>query len=114
MAAAVIPVERINGPVLLISGTDDCVWPATELSEIAVRRLRAHRHPFAVDHLVYEGAGHVIGPPMPGLTFTISHAVHPILGIDFAFGGEPDRNTAASLDSWPRVLTFLDGAFARV
>ena len=56
MAAAEIPVERINGPVMLISGTDDQVWPATVLSEFAVRRLRAHSHPFAVEHLVYEGA----------------------------------------------------------
>ncbi len=52
VAAAEIPVERINGPVMLVSGSDDQVWPATQLSEIAVRRLRAHRHPFAGEHLV--------------------------------------------------------------
>ena len=113
VAAAEIPVERINGPVLLISGTDDAVWPSTTLSEFAVRRLRVHRHPHAVEHLVYEGAGHVIGPPVPGLTFDITHAVHPLLGIDFAFGGTVEKNTAASLDSWPRVLSFLDRVFTR-
>jgi dienelactone hydrolase len=107
VAAAEIPVERINGPVLLISGTDDAVWPATVLSEYAVRRLRAHGHPHAVEHLVYEGAGHIIGPPVPGLNFDVTHGVHPIIGLDFAFGGTPEKNTAASLDSWPRILTFL-------
>jgi dienelactone hydrolase len=107
VAAAEIPVERINGPVLLVSGADDAVWPSTVLSEFAVRRLRAHRHPHAVEHLVYEGAGHVIGPPIPGLTFNITHAVHPIIGLDFAFGGTPALNTAASLDSWPRIVDFL-------
>jgi dienelactone hydrolase len=107
VAAAEIPVERINGPVLLISGTDDAVWPATVLSEYAVRRLRAHRHPHQVEHLVYEGAGHIIGPPVPGLNFNVTHAVHPIVGLDFSFGGTPEKNTAASLDSWPRIVTFL-------
>ena len=110
VAAAGIPVERINGPVMLISGTDDQVWPATVLSEFAVRRLRAHRHPYPVDHLVFEGAGHVIGPPMPDLGFSLTHAVHPILGLDFAFGGTPERNTAASQDSWARIVPFLQNA----
>jgi hypothetical protein len=111
VAAAEIPVERINGPVLLISGTDDAVWPSTTLSEFAVRRLRAHDHPHKVEHLAYEGAGHVIGPPIPGLTFTIAHTVHPIIGLDFAFGGEPQQNIGASHDSWARILSFLDDAF---
>ncbi|HEV8393914.1 MAG TPA: acyl-CoA thioester hydrolase/BAAT C-terminal domain-containing protein [Vicinamibacterales bacterium] len=112
VAAAEIPVERINGPVLLISGTDDAVWPATTLSEFAERRLRAHGHPHAVEHLVYEGAGHIIGPPVPGMTFNITHAVHPIIGLDFAFGGTPEKNTAASVDSWPRIIAFLNQALA--
>ena len=107
VAAAEIPVERINGPVLLISGTDDAVWPATPLSEFAVRRLRAHGHPHAVEHLIYEGAGHVIGPPVPGLTFDITHAVHPIIRLDFAFGGTVAKNIAASHDSWAQILQFL-------
>jgi hypothetical protein len=72
----------------------------------------AHDHPHAVEHLVYEGAGHVIGPPVPGLTFSMTHAVHPILGIDFAFGGDPGKSTSASLDSWARILSFLDAVFA--
>ena len=105
VAAAEIPVERINGPVLLVSGTDDAVWPSTTLSEFAVRRLRAYGHPHAVEHLVYEGAGHIIGPPIPGLTFNITHAVHPIIGLDFAFGGTPPLNTAASLVAPHRVVS---------
>ena len=34
--AAEIPVERINGPVLLVSGTDDQAWPSSVLSEVAM------------------------------------------------------------------------------
>src|SRR5262249_40416242 len=32
---ATIAVERINGPVLMVSGRDDQVWPSFELAEIA-------------------------------------------------------------------------------
>jgi dienelactone hydrolase len=106
-----IAVERINGPVLLISGTDDHVWPSTRLSDLALRRLRDHRHPHAFEHLAYEGAGHVIGPIVPGLTFSITHSVHPLLGIDFSFGGTPDLNTQASYDSWARIVRMLETRF---
>jgi uncharacterized protein len=56
-------VERINGPLLLISGTDDRLWPSSRLSEIAMERLRRYEHPFPYEHLRYEGAGHLIGTP---------------------------------------------------
>jgi len=46
--AARIPVERISGRVLLISGGRDCVWPATDLAGMSKsgcgpRATRAHR-----------------------------------------------------------------------
>ena len=50
---ATIPVERINGPVLLISGEDDQMWPSRTLAEIAMERLRAHRHPYPDEHIAY-------------------------------------------------------------
>lgn len=39
--AASIAVEKIKGPVLVISGTDDPVWPSTRLSEMVIERLKA-------------------------------------------------------------------------
>src|SRR5215210_7514493 len=41
-----IPVERTNGPVLLISGDADQVWPSTQLSQVAVDRLRHSERPY--------------------------------------------------------------------
>src|SRR4051794_23525033 len=64
--AATIPVERINGPVLLISAGDDRTWPTTRLSAIAEERLARHNHPYAVRHLHYPRAGHGIIPPPYG------------------------------------------------
>jgi pimeloyl-ACP methyl ester carboxylesterase len=60
---ASIPVERTRGPVLLISGTDDAVWPSSDFSDRVMARLAAHEHPFPDAHLRYEGAGHWIDPP---------------------------------------------------
>ena len=104
--AAGIPVERISGPVLLISGEDDRLWPSPVLAEIAAVRLRAHRRP--VTHLRYPGAGHMIGPV--GLPATANTILHPLRGRSMALGGTPAGNAAAAADSWPRVLQFLSTA----
>lgn len=102
-----IPVERIDGPVLMISGTDDRMWPSAAMAEIAMRRLRGHPHP--AEHLVYEGAGHRIGRPF-GPT-TVRNSRHRVIGTDYAFGGNAAADARASADSWPRVLAFLEEAF---
>ena len=66
VAHASIAVENINGPVMLLSGVDDQLWPSTRLSEVAMERLRAHDHPFPYEHLRYEDAGHMIIVPGTG------------------------------------------------
>ena len=71
IARATIPVEKINGPVLLISGESDALWPSTQLAQIAMDRLAQAHHPHPDKHLHYPGAGHsIIQPyrPTTGLT----------------------------------------------
>jgi hypothetical protein len=92
-------VEKIAGPVLLVSGTDDQVWPSTCLSEMAIERLKAHEHPFPYEHLRYEGAGHPTGLPYSGPVNTRAGFM--------PLGGNLERNGFLHADSWPRVLGFL-------
>lgn len=106
MAAAEIPVERIRGPVLLVSAKDDALWPSTDLAEIAVARLRAHGHPYPVEHLAYDNAGHLLLTPYR--ITTIAAFPHPVLRMKLAFGGTPAGTAHAIADSWPRVLSFLE------
>jgi dienelactone hydrolase len=106
--AAVIPVERINGPVLLISGQDDQMWPSPVLAEIAMKRLAQHHHRYLYQHLSYPGAGHVIG--QPGTPATITASLHPLAGRWLAFGGNGKDNAAAAADSWPKVVAFFRDA----
>jgi dienelactone hydrolase len=105
-----IPVEQIKGPILLISGEDDQIWPSFELSEIAMDRLRENDHPYPYEHLSYEGAGHLIGLPYwPTTGWGLNN---PLTGEPFNTGGTPQDDAAASADSWTHVLTFLADAFS--
>jgi len=56
---AVIEVERINGPILLVSGKQDDQWPATAMSEHVMRRLRQHHFSNTYRHLAFDG-GHMV------------------------------------------------------
>lgn len=60
---AVIAVERINGAVLAISGTDDTLWPSSLMADRVMKRLADHHHPFPFEHLRYVEAGHAITRP---------------------------------------------------
>jgi hypothetical protein len=104
VSAASIAVERINGPVLLISHTDDRVWPAGRLSEMVIERLEAHNHPFAFEHLSYEGAGHPTGLPYSETVV----ATVATKGGPWSPGGSLEANGHASADSWTKVLEFLE------
>jgi uncharacterized protein len=55
--AALIPVERINGPVLLVSASKDEMWPSMEMSNEVMARLKANQFAHPYEHLVIEG-GH--------------------------------------------------------
>jgi dienelactone hydrolase len=108
-ALAEIPVERINGPVLLISGQDDAMWPSTRMAEIARRRLEAHHFQHPYRHLAYAGAGHMIGTPY--LPTTVLASRHPLTGELFAYGGTPQAYAAAREDSWREILKLLAETF---
>jgi dienelactone hydrolase len=99
---AEIPVERINGPVLLISGRDDRMWPSSPMSDAVVARLRAHNFGFPVQHLAFENAGHAAAsPPAMG---------HSSQGPDSFVGGTEEGNATARAESWRATLCFFRGA----
>lgn len=102
---ASIPVERIEAPVLMISGRSDEIWPSFDLTEIAMRRLerRASTKPFY--HLAYEDAGHLIRSPY--VPTTVRSLAHPVTGRYLAYGGTAAGDARANADSWPKVLAFL-------
>ena len=53
-AIATIPVEKINGPVLLISADQDEIWPSRLMSEAMLTRLRERGFAFPYEHRHYD------------------------------------------------------------
>jgi uncharacterized protein len=98
---AIIPIERATGPVLLISGGDDRMWPAQRMCEMVVDRARRVGRDTLVRHLNFPDAGHVLFPyeaPSP------SAAMPPML---FDLGGSPASATRAHSVAWPEVVRHL-------
>lgn len=110
VAAARIPVERIQGPVLLISGTDDGFWPSSDYSERIQSELQASGHAWPVTHARNEGAGHAIG--FPFVPTTQIARIHPVAGVLISGGGTPAANARANRKSWQAVLKFLADALS--
>jgi dienelactone hydrolase len=91
---AAIQVEKINGPVLLFSGTNDTMWPSTEMCEIICRRLREKNFKHKYEHIKYEKAGHTLNE-------------------HFMMGGTKDGNKQARMDAKKKTLEFLDNLSAK-
>lgn len=49
---AQLPVERINGPLLLVSASQDHIWPSTAMARQLVERLETHGFAYPVNHLI--------------------------------------------------------------
>lgn len=53
-----INVENSNGPILLLSGSDDQIWPSAEMAEKLEQRLNANQFSHQVTNVIIPGAGH--------------------------------------------------------
>jgi dienelactone hydrolase len=97
--AATIPVERIGAPLLLLSGSDDAVWPSGPMAEALLRRRRDAGVAADDHHEHYEGGGHLLRlGRMPSDVTTTG-------GI--ALGGTREGIAAAQADATRRVFDFF-------
>ena len=94
---AVIRVENITGPILLISSQMDTMWPSGLAAKRIMERLQEHAFPYAYRHLSYEHGSHLFVPmDLPSAKF---------------FRGERGKNKAAGrkdrMDSLSKTLEFV-------
>ena len=108
VARAEIPVERIDGPVLMFSGKDDQLWPSDIFAARVVERLKAHRFKHPVEHYSYENAGHQITRPFVQTAGVRQVSIHPVSKRPNMFGGTPEGQARANEDSWQKLLAFVD------
>jgi dienelactone hydrolase len=100
---AIIRVERINGPTMLVCGERDMIWPACPMAQQVTNRLHARHFKYTVQLLKYADAGHAAfgAPQPPGSDRSVKLA---------AFGGSAEGNRAARMEDWPKAMAFMDAA----
>ena len=98
---AAIPVEKIRGPILLVSGTDDQIWPAEEFCAAILARLKKAGFPHEVKHLSIDRGGH-----SSCLPFLVTANRGMLIDGDPS-GGSPQADARGGYRSWAEILAFL-------
>jgi dienelactone hydrolase len=96
-ADAVIPVELVPGPILLVAAGADRVWPSADMARALSGRLREHGDTHGHTILEYPEAGHSVGYLLPHLP---SGLLPPEITDEAA-------DKAARADAWPRAVEFI-------
>jgi dienelactone hydrolase len=86
--AAAIEVEKINGPILLLCGSDDKLWPSQAMAQAITQRLKEKNFKHSCELVNYPNAGHTLNE-------------------FFMIGGTKEGNKEARIDSSARMLGFL-------
>mmetsp|Transcript_14776 Transcript_14776/g.37587 ORF Transcript_14776/g.37587 Transcript_14776/m.37587 type:complete len:448 (-) Transcript_14776:628-1971(-) len=99
-----IRVEKSRAAILMISGSDDCDWPAARSAQATLERLQRCKYPYPYEHLCLMGAGHLIEPPYSPFTHFSYFAV---LGGNMLWGGERMAHVQGERIAWRRTLEFF-------
>lgn len=102
--AGVIPVQKIRGPVLLLVGADDALWPSPAYARAIMSRLDEYHDRYLHQDLVFPNAGHSVGGAFPYDFGTVSFTT-PIGTLQL--GGTQFDNSVAETSAWQHVLAFL-------
>ncbi len=95
-AEAAIPVELVDGDVVLVAGGDDQVWPSVDFARsIAARRTD---HGLTTTVVVHEDAGH--RTVLPGESPVVAGQV-------MRRGGTPEADAELGRRAWPEVVRAL-------
>ena len=94
---AVIQVEKITGPVLLISSKMDTMWTSELAAKQIMERLRQHDFPYLCRHLSYNHGGHMFIP--------MDHWMVSLFKGDRGKNREPGRRDR--MDSLSKTLEFV-------
>ncbi len=90
-SAARIPVDRIDGDVLLVAGGDDQVWPSVAMAMAIAERCPAT----------------VVSHPTAGHRARLPGEPAPVAGQQMARGGDPDADAELGALAWPHLLRML-------
>jgi dienelactone hydrolase len=100
--AAVIPVAKIHGPVLLECGEQDINWSSCAHSKAMMAELAAAHDTYPHELLDYPDAAHGLGYLLPYYPGFVEE--EQFFGIG---GASAIANPLARADQWPKLLAFL-------
>lgn len=95
--SAVIPDERIRGPVFLACAGNDQTWNSCPYADAIMGLLDAHHHRWRHELHPYPKAGHLVGSLLP---------YEPVAPA--AAGPSYADDQKAKVQLWPELLRFLD------
>ena len=95
-----IQVENCKGPMTLIVGDDDGLWPSQEYADRIAGRLKELDWPGTVRVECVPGAGHFVGFPYALPTLPPMRILKPASALAFDFGGSVAANADAARRVW--------------
>ena len=93
---AMIPVEKINGPILMASSLKDKIWPSKTHCEIIVELLRKAHFKHEYKHITYEKSGHMLTVPY--------QSIYP----SNKYPDDIDGFAKANINCWNETINFID------
>ena len=94
---ATIAIENAGGPVYLVAGTDDQVWPAADSSDAIAARMKKTQ--YRCEYMREEGAGHLVGLPyLPSAEFASNLVLT---------SSNNELSSRAMIKAWHSMLKFL-------
>jgi len=104
LGAALLPIEKIQGPLMLVAGGDDRLGDSGNMAAVAQRYLARHPRTYPDRLLYFSDAGHLISPLWQPTTYR--HDLGPHLEV----GGTPLGYARADRESGAAVIAFLRSA----
>lgn len=107
---AMIHVEKITCPLLLLAGNDDKMWGSAKMSNLIQYKLEANFKPRQATSFIFKNAGHRFfwfGTKPPKTSETVWHKSILNVNYQFLLGGTHQGNIEAMKNSQQEVLRFL-------
>ncbi|WP_234117541.1 acyl-CoA thioesterase/bile acid-CoA:amino acid N-acyltransferase family protein [Clostridium hydrogenum] len=93
---AAIALEKINGPILMLSSASDNIWPSLLHCEIASKRLTEKNFKYNYKHCTYEKSGHMLTLPFQSIS-SLNKCNNNL-----------EAWAKACIDSWEETIEFLN------
>lgn len=106
-AASAIALENTRADIVLISGTDDGLWPSATYAQHIADRLAQHRWSGRLLDERCAGAGHFVAFPYAIPSLPPMCTLAPTRAFSLDFGGTPAVNAAAAHHTWHLIRTEL-------